>query len=73
VPCGRHRHRHSHGHTATPTTETRTVWNSRSVFSGNFVCSQNGDHSEEGVQKVAKYLVSDNTSIFLAKICKEKI
>jgi hypothetical protein len=49
------------------------VWNSRSVFSGNFVCSQNGDHSEEGVQKVAKYLISDNTSIFLAKICKEKI
>jgi hypothetical protein len=49
------------------------VWNSRSVFLGIFVCSQNGDHSEEGVQKVAKCLISDNTPIFLAKICKEKI
>jgi hypothetical protein len=48
------------------------VWNSRSVLLGIFVGSQNGDHSEEGVQKVAKYLISDNTSIFLAKICKEK-
>jgi hypothetical protein len=31
------------------------VWNSRSVFLGIFVRSQNGDYSEEGAQKVAKY------------------
>jgi hypothetical protein len=49
------------------------MWNSRSVFPGIFVRSQNGDNSEGGVKKVAKSLISDNTSIFLAKISKEKI